>query len=262
MFRKIFIYFGLIFTTLLGSCTLPDRNTSLSVLDQEILKTSVAATLTSIWVPSNTPTSEIQLVASTNTPTPYDLNTSTPTPSITPTFSNPSVYFDSNVNCRLGPGTEYGVLILIKEGSRADVVGASGNYWIVQPPNRTDTCWVPAEFVTPEGSYWVVTTITPPPSPTPVPPPRPGWKKWYYSCSYENGGTVLTMEMEWIDKSTNEEGFKVMRDGDVIAEFPADSTSFIDKISIGTGQKFEYKIQSFIGSSFSDSSIVTASCDD
>lgn len=70
------------------------------------------------------------------------------------------------------------------------------------------------------------------------------------------------MEMEWIDKSNNEEGFRVLRDGNVIAEFPADSTEYIDKVNVESGQKFEYQIQAYIGSAVASGSIVTASCDD
>lgn len=251
-----------IFLILLSSCNLPQRPSSMEVLDQAILQTSVAETLTLIHQNAITSTPSMLPATATQTPTPSDFSTATITPTVTATFSTPSVYFDSNVNCRTGPGTNYSVVVLIKEGNSAEIIGSNGIYWIVQPADRAETCWVPAEFVTPEGSYWVVTTMTQPPSPTPVPPNAPGWKKWYYDCSYTGGSTTLNMEMEWIDKSNNEDGFRVLRDGEVIAEFPADSTTYIDHAQIGAGQTFEYQIEVFKGSAKATGSVVTASCDD
>lgn len=248
--------------TIFTSCSLPQRDPNLNLLDKTILETSVASTLTAIHQGKISQTPIATFEPPTNTPTPFDFSTLTSTPTVTPTFSLPTVYFDSNVNCRMGPGTDYGIIVLIKEGSTAEILGTNGTHWVVQPTNTSDICWVPAEFVTPEGSYWVVGTMTQPSTPTPIPPTSPGWKRWYYSCSYQNGNSILTMEMEWIDKSNNEEGFRVFRDNDMIAEVPANTISFIDVVTVESGQKFNYRIQVFSGSAKAEGSVVTASCDD
>ena len=248
--------------SMLTSCNIPQRDPSLDLLDKAVLETSVAATLTSIHQEKISQTPIAKPATTTYTPTPFDFSTATPTPSVTPTLSLPTVYFDSNVNCRTGPGTEYSIVVLVKEGSTAEIMGSNGAYWIIQPPGRSDTCWVPAEFVTPEGSFWIVGTMTQPATPTPIPPNAPGWKSWYYSCSYQDGQSILTMEMEWIDKSNDEEGFRVLRDDDVIAEFPANTTTHIDVVNIESGQKFNYQIQVFSGTAHAEGSVITASCDD
>jgi len=248
--------------SMLTSCNIPQRDPSLDLLDKAVLETSVAATLTSIHQEKISQTPIAKPATTTYTPTPFDFSTATPTPSVTPTFTLPTVYFDSNVNCRTGPGTEYSIVVLVKEGSTAEIMGSNGAYWIIQPPGRSDTCWVPAEFVTPEGSFWIVGTMTQPATPTPVPPKAPGWKSWYYSCSYQDGQSILTMEMEWIDKSNDEEGFRVLRDDDVIAEFPANTTTHIDVVNIESGQKFNYQIQVFSGTAHAEGSVIPASCDD
>lgn len=245
---------------LLSGCNLPARQTTNPVLDINTVATSVALTLESLNTATPLPDAASPTIdpgkASTSTPK----ATKTLAATITPTYSAPILTFDNNVNCRQGPGTNFKVVVLIKEGQKVDVVGVQDKFWIVKVPGSTETCWLPAEFATPEGSVWTVPTIGAPDTPTEVPPFAPIWKKWNYFCSFSNTQTTLVMEMEWTDKNGNESGFRVLRDGESIAELGPDATSFSDTVTVENGQSFDYSIEVFRGTAKATSSVVNASC--
>jgi hypothetical protein len=68
------------------------------------------------------------------------------------------------------------------------------------------------------------------------------------------------MEMEWTDKNGNESGFRVLRDGESIAELGPDATSFSDTVTVENGQSFDYSIEVYRGTAKATSSVVNASC--
>ncbi|HEY5731285.1 MAG TPA: hypothetical protein VIS72_14635, partial [Anaerolineales bacterium] len=114
------------------------------------------------------------------------------------------------------------------------------NYWLVksdQSPNGE--CWLWGEYVEISGSYWVVSSVTPPPTATKAPPPAPSIQKWEFSC---NVGQV-TVTIQWTDRAVDESGYRVIRDDKVVAELPADSKSYAETISYASGDKFVYFIE-------------------
>src|SRR5689334_17808553 len=89
----------------LASCNLPSPG---SAIDQNAVGTVAALTLTAFSAGQ-----------ATATPSPTTVKAGTLTPTITATFSSPTLYFDGATNCRSGPGTEYKVIVVMKEGDKA-----------------------------------------------------------------------------------------------------------------------------------------------
>jgi hypothetical protein len=53
----------------------------------------------------------------------------------------------------------------------------------------------------------------------------------------------MTFTLSWTDKAANETGYRIYRDGQVIAELPADSTSYLDSIALLAGESVEYYLE-------------------
>lgn len=93
----------------------------------------------------------------------------TQTPSLTPTAGNVQVSVSVETNCRVGPGTMYGILGVLFVGQTAEVVGrsASSDNWIIKlPSDPTITCWVWGQYATVTGDTSNLAVIAPPPMPT------------------------------------------------------------------------------------------------
>jgi hypothetical protein len=246
-------------SVLISGCNLPLRQSTAAEIDLDAIATNVQLTIQALNTPTSMPITKTPVAVTngaTATKTSAPLNVAT----ITPTYSAPMLGFDNNVNCRQVPGTNFRILILIKEGQKVDIVGVQGDYWIVKVPNSSEPCWLPAEFATPEGSVWTVPTVGAPDIPTETPPFNPVWKKWNYYCTFSANGTSLTMEMEWSDKNTNEDGFRILRDGESIAELGQNFSSFTDTVALENGQSYDYSIEVYRGSTKATSSVVNASC--
>ena len=55
----------------------------------------------------------------------------------------------------------------------------------------------------------------------------------------------MTMNLGWTDRSNNEDGFNVYRDGQVIATLAPDSTSYVDVAFVATGKALNYSVEAF-----------------
>ena len=254
---------------LLSACNLPARSTATPIIDQALAGTIVAMTLESIQTqsPNNTPTiqdSTSQNPGVLNSPvpssTPSEMVTPTLTTTITPTYSAPMLVFDGNTNCREGPGTNYRVVTVLRAGQQIAPAGIQGNYWVVKNPNGPGTCWVASDFATPSGSIWTITTVTAPPPPTVQPPTAPTWSKWHYDCVYAPGGFTVTMNLVWTDLATNETGYKVYRDGQVVTTLNPGSNSYIDVAFEASGKTLSYYVEVYNDTTHADSSTINAVC--
>lgn len=247
----------------LTACNMPARPTSNPGGEKPQVGTIVAMTLSALrtkepafiepLLKKDTP-----LPGQTSTPTPKE--TFTPTPTITATYSTPILVFDGNTNCREGPSTNYRVVTVLRAGQKITPVGIQGNYWVVNVPGGTDTCWVATDFATPSGSVAALPTVPTPPPPTSQPPVAPTWHTWKYNCAYATGGSTVTMEMTWTDLSSNESGYKVYRDGQVIATLGPNSSTYTDVFLLATGKTAGYYIEVYNDSGKSDTSTVQVSC--
>jgi len=97
-------------------------------------------------------------------------------------------------------------------------------------------------LITPVNTVQVATVQ---PITTPIPPNTPVWLAYNYTCKLATGGGNMTMNLSWVDRSTSEEGYKVYRDGEVIATLTPNSTYYVDVAFVATGKTLSYTVQAF-----------------
>jgi len=177
---------------------------------------------------------------------------------VTPTFSQPSANFEDVTNCRTGPGTSYERVTQILPNVSVEIVGFfPPNYWVVETDKGQ--CWVAGEFVTPAGSYTTVPTVTAPPTPIGGVPDAPTFTQngWNYFCRGD-GQTEVTLN--WNDRSDTESGYRILRNGEEIADLPANSTTYSEVISLSSGQSVSYQVQAFNSAGESTSNTASFTC--
>ena len=114
-----------------------------------------------------------------STPQPILLTSITPTPTIASQagLSTASVYSAQGVvlensNCRSGPGTEFGIRVVLRPGDEVRVVGVNQErtWWLVFPPNQAEeACWLWLFLLEVTGEMEQMQVALSPPTPTPVP---------------------------------------------------------------------------------------------
>jgi hypothetical protein len=245
---------GLILVLAILACNLPGTAQPLTLEQQA--GTAIASTLTVQPGPRSEAT-----VAATATAkgiasaTAGTTATSAAKATITPTYSTPMLTVLQQTNCREGPGQDYQVVFTYLAKKQLEIIGRYDptNFWLVKSPDsKSGTCWMWGEYTEASGSYWVVPTVTPPPTATMPPPQAPTILKWDYSCGTDN----LTFTVTWQDKATNEDGYRMFRDGEAVAELPANSTSWTETIPIENGKSVSYYLQVYGPSGKVNSSII------
>ena len=238
----------------LAACNLPQRSTPTPVarIDQSLVGTIAAMTLDSMVTP----------YTQTPTITPTVVVTATQTPTITPTYATPFLLFNGNTNCRKGPGTEYDVATVLRTGAKVEIVGKleKTNYWLVKKPGGAETCWVADDFAQSSGSIQMLPTVPAPPTPTPKPPNAPAWSTWNYTCDFASGGSNINMNLVWTDRTNDEDGYIVYRDGQAIANLGPNSTSYTDVAFVAAGKSVSYKVEVHNKSGSASSSTIGATC--
>ena len=232
------LFLVLVITT---SCNLPGTaatQSSLSINDEAatIVAQTMQAQVTNVI--------DVQVTA-TFSPIPQATSTNGPTATITPTYSVPMLTLREPTNCRLGPGQNYAVLFSYVKGVKLEIIGSYPqlNYWLVKSvESRTGECWVWGEYANITGSYWAVPSVTPPPTPTMTLPQAPSIN-WEYNCDYNAG--QMTTTFTWTDLATNEAGYRIIRDGQVVVELPANTTTYTDTYAFAAGVKVIYEIEAY-----------------
>jgi hypothetical protein len=240
------------------ACNAPATNQPISVNDEAA--TVIAMTLQALTQSSGdvtfTATSAVTPVITAATTT---IATKGVTATITPTYSTPMLTVLEQTNCREGPGQDYQVIFTYLAKKQLEIAGRYDptNYWLVKSPDsRTGTCWLWGEYVELSGSYWVVPTVTPPPTATIAPPQAPSIEDWHFDCS----GGAMNFSLKWADRATNETGYRIFRDGEAVVELPANSISFTESIPFEAGQEIVYYLQVFGPSGTANSSLMKLTC--
>jgi len=247
------IYFLIVF--FMAACNYPAAAT-LSIDDQA--GTIVAGTLTA-QLPIDTP----QMLT---TPTPKTTGTptltKTPTSTITPTYSIPLLTVKESTNCRMGPGQNYDIVTVVQPGGSAEIVGRYpiNNWWLIKNPLREGTCWIWGEYATASGSHWTVPSVTPPATATQGLPDPPGISNWDYFCGYGANGLNVTVNLNWRDRTDVEQGYRILRDEQQIADLAPNSTSYSETIDVTTGQTVSYRIEVFNSTGSTSSTTISLSC--
>lgn len=251
--RTIFTILILIASIL--ACNLPGSGEQLP--PPEDVQTSAALTVEALLIPPSATATEAQAgqtsVATTSSPT------NGPTGTITPTYSVPILRVLEQTNCRTGPGQDYEVVYTYLPWKELEIVGAypRENYWLVKSPESpTGECWLWGEYVEVRGSFWVVASVTPPPTATLAPPSSPSIQRWDFFCS----AGQMTLTILWTDRASNETGYRVIRDNVVVAELAADSNRYTETITVDGDESVTYYIEVYGPSGTVRSSPIRLSC--
>jgi hypothetical protein len=220
------------------------------------VQTAAALTVQAILI-TPSPTSTVQQATFTNTPT----ATSAPTGTITPTYSVPMLTVREQTNCRKGPGQDYEVVFTYLANKKLEILGRydPGNFWLVKSKESpAGQCWLWGEYVDVTGSYWVVSSVTPPPTVTKAPPDAPSVKKWNFFCNTVTGQMDVTIL--WTDKASDETGYRVIRDEGIAAQLPPNSTQYTETILLGSGESVTYYIEVYNSAGSTRSTPIKLTC--
>jgi len=121
----------------------------------------------------------------------------------------------------------------------------------------TGKCWLWGEYVEVTGSYWVVPSVTPPPTATISPPLAPA-VTWEFNCDYNT--TQLDVTFTWTDNATNEAGYRVIRNDQSIMELPANTTAYRDTYLFDSGERVVYQIEVYNVTGSVRSSVISVTC--
>ena len=161
----------------------------------------------------------------------------------TPTYSQPMASVGDVVNCRTGPGKNYDRVAQILPDQPVRIIGFfPPNYWIVSTVNGD--CWLSGEFTTPSGDFTTVSTVTAPSTAQGGTPKAPSFTTngWTWFC---NGTGQTDVSLNWKDNASDEEGYRIYRNGELVIELPVDSTFFKESVLYPGGQGLLYKVEAF-----------------
>jgi hypothetical protein len=191
-------------------------------------------------------TLEAQNLALTTTPTPVSLI--------------PTVTVTTDTNCRTGPNINYQLVTVFKVGASAEVIATYPNYWVIEYVGGNGaTCWLWDQYATVAGDTSQLPLATPPPlppTPTPAPsaPKSPKIKDISRTCEDISEPSDLfpiwevTVVIKWDDRSENEKGFNIYRDGSLLATVDKNHEEYTDVFThslIIQGSDVEYGVQSY-----------------
>ncbi|GAB4538209.1 MAG: hypothetical protein Fur002_01310 [Anaerolineales bacterium] len=222
------------------------RNTPAQTAFKKIILCCLLSSLVSCNLPTTPHNGELSTASPTQTAAAPQATPTLPPARIprTPQPAEPPLIRVGDViNCRTGPGVNYDRVAQILPGDSAPVIGFfPPNYWIVSTQNGA--CWVSGEFSTPMGSFAAVPTVTAPPTPLGGAPAAPTFAKngWTWFC-YGSGDTDI--ELAWKDNADSEKGYRVYRNGELIAELPANSTYFKETTPYPGGMGLQYTVEAF-----------------
>jgi len=93
-----------------------------------------------------------------------------------------------------------------------------------------------------------------------IPANTPVWSTYNYTCKPAVGGSTMTMNLGWTDRSNSEESYKVYRDGQVIATLEPNSAFYVDVFFVATGKYLSYSVEAFNENWQASTSTITNSC--
>jgi CSLREA domain-containing protein len=160
--------------------------------------------------------------------------TPVPTPVDTPTPVPAGGRLNRNAFCRLGPSTRYLADETYNQGQQVPLEGRSAPglplwWW-------TGRCWLSEIVVDVEGPTEHLPVIQGPPLPA-APTDLSIARR---VCATRQAYTIL---LQWVDAATNETGYKVYRNGDLLASLPANTASYTDQPPFGG--PYTYEVEAF-----------------
>ncbi len=259
--KKIFIV-GLITILGLSACNLPSQSPGTATAESDAAATATLLALT-LATQNNLP-----LVTEIPSSTPFPTDTPTITPTFTPTV--PMVKVSVDTNCRTGPGVIYDRVGGLLVGEEAVVVGkfTPGNYWVINNPDSSGTCWLWGQYATVSGNTAGLPEYTQPRNAypnlyaDPAASQRTGQlyrQQDLYACS----GPCFNYQfvLLWTDSANNEDGYRVYFNGALLTSLPANATTFPHVIGpMPPGVPFTYEVEAFNATGPSAKKSITVSC--
>ena len=194
----------------------------------------------------------------------------TATPEFTPTSSIPMVTVSVNTNCRLGPSTVYAIVGALTIGVQAQIVGKNSsvpNYWVINNPNGTGTCWLWGEYATVTGDTSGLQEYAIPPTPTPSPTPTLAFPAPVSNldhgkaCAFINPQFIYQGVLKWDDKSDNEDGFNIYQNGVLVTSVGKNVESYAYNVgAFPPGVLIKFAVESYNAAGQSAQKEVSFTC--
>jgi uncharacterized protein YraI len=183
----------------------------------------------------------------------------------TPTSLPPSLLAGAVVPCLTGPGDGYEPVADLQAGERAEIIGKASGFWIVRTAAGSE-CWVADQGVTAEGEVAAVPNVEAPPTPAPAAPAAPtGLQTISSICTTDKTARptkyINQFQLHWQDMSNNEDGFRLYRDGNKVAELSADRTEVIDKMITKNNRVHVYYVTAYNAAGESKSEAIALTCE-
>jgi len=264
--NKKIIIIGLILTLGVSACNLPSQVPDTVTPESDVAATATALALTIIAQGSQTPPTDLP----SSTPFPTD------TPTITPTFTSsvPMARVSVDTNCRTGPGIIYDRVGGLLVNEEAVVVGkfTSGNYWIINNPDSSGTCWLWGQYATVTGNTAGLPEYPQPPTPTPTntptstptsTPPPPSAPTGFTAnkiCAPAGPAYNYQFLLQW-DDTSNEDGYRVYYNGGLLVTLPANTVNYPHVIGVlGPGVPISYDVEAFNATGTSSKASLITTC--
>jgi len=173
--------------------------------------------------------------------------------------TKPTLYINNNnTTCRGGPSQDDKVIASLNKATTVDLIAkdTADGYWLIKYAPTGDICWVQAQDATPGGSFASLPEVTPQATVNVSVPNRPGSLFFNYKCDSSTTTTTLT----WADTADNENGYHVYRLGNLIADLPANSTSYTDVANVSPGVQLTYSVEAYNSSGASAQRSASFTC--
>ncbi len=246
---------------LFSACNFPRATgPEISVNDQ-------AATVVAQTLAAATAENRVPLASPTAPPPPGTEGAPTIQTNASPTASTGTptatiLTVDSNTNCREGPAQTYAIVITLVPGATYQMVARAqdNSYWVVTD-GKAKPCWVLAEYSNAFGNTAIL-PVTTPSAPTSAAGAlqAPSGLRYQYSCSFNGVNSDITVVLTWTDRSNNETGFRIYRDGTVAAEVAANVTTYSDLFAGGAAATYTYRVSAFNASGEALGNPISFSC--
>jgi len=184
-------------------------------------------------------------------------------PEVTPMPAIPEFVFIMNANCRSGPGTEYPTItsLLAEEVLLIDGRSAVGRpqWWYVELTTG-GFCWVSDSTGEARGPLEDVRYMLTPPTSTPqISAPEAPMRFRIADWMCDVNKAVYRVTLDWVDAASNEDGYRLYRNGQLIATLGANSTSYVDQPPLGG--PYTYTLEAYnVGGSSAQTSVQDQGC--
>ncbi|KAA3643801.1 MAG: DUF1565 domain-containing protein [Chloroflexi bacterium] len=199
-----------------------------------------------------------------------------------------TVIITENARCRTGPGFVYEDYEFLSPGDASQAIGRNqaADWFLIESLRDDGQCWIGSgvlEFDVVEDVLLALVVIAPPPTPiptkTPTPTPDPDEGNNGQPPPPDNQGGSTTppaapanayianqtctsqeykVKLAWSDQADNEDGYRIYRDGQLIATLGIDSQEYTDNPPYGG--PYNYTIEAFNSAGTSSSSVQEPGC--